>query len=172
MKPLRICKHCKLEAFDCNDLESFVKNKRAKHGRENYCKECAVIKCATYRSNNIERYRAHSLKWARDNKDKAKDMRLKREYGISLDEYNLILLSQDSRCKICDVHADSIDRGLLVDHCHKDGHVRGLLCDPCNKALGYLNDSKDNLLKSIIYLDDNGKEVEKEVNKQKGAMGL
>lgn len=61
---------------------------------------------------------------------------LARRYGITLEQYELMLEHQGSRCAICGLpHEES--RPLAVDHCHATGRVRGLLCTGCNVALGY-----------------------------------
>lgn len=168
MKPLRKCLHCGVEANSFDELTLFIKGSgQSKYGKQNICKECQKIYSKNYRQDNIDKVRRNALKYSRENKEKNKCSRLRREYGISLDDYRNILKSQNYKCRICGIHADNTDRGLLVDHCHKDGHVRGLLCDDCNKALGYLKDSFDNLLNAISYLKDNGRAVDKEVSKVK-----
>lgn len=48
--------------------------------------------------------------------DKATDERLRRTYGLSLDEYEGMLLAQDSHCAVCP--QPPINRRLHVDHDH------------------------------------------------------
>ena len=48
-----------------------------------------------------------------------------------------------------DIHSGA----LVVDHDHKTGAVRGLLCHNCNRALGLLQDSKENLMNCLSYLE-------------------
>lgn len=55
-------------------------------------------------------------------------------YGLSWEEYLLLLEGQDGVCAIC--HQPS-DRELHVDHDHLTGRVRGLLCGRCNTGLGF-----------------------------------
>lgn len=80
-----------------------------------------------------------------------------RTYGISLDTYNSLLLKQDNKCAICKeegfVLKDTHKALLMVDHCHTTGVVRGLLCHNCNRALGLLQDSRQNLLNAVEYLE-------------------
>ena len=52
--PLRVCRHCGLEAFTEKDLETFVSSKNHLHGRTNQCKPC------------FNKYRKHR----RDTKDR------------------------------------------------------------------------------------------------------
>lgn len=77
-------------------------------------------------------------------KDKAKDQRLYKTYGITLEEWNAMLDKQEGVCYICKTMPKS---GVLcVDHEHvakfkamkseeKKQYVRGLLCFLCNTGL-------------------------------------
>lgn len=78
---------------------------------------------------------------------------LKRNYDMTLDEYNTILASQDSRCAICGMLSEENDRRLAIDHDHKTGRVRGLLCTRCNMGLGYFTDSPKLLREAAAYLE-------------------
>lgn len=78
--------------------------------------------------------------------------RLKARYGLSLDQYNQLLLSQQGGCAICGQQS-TLQRRLDVDHNHKTGKVRGLLCNTCNQAMGVAKDSPDLLRKMAAYLD-------------------
>lgn len=51
-------------------------------------------------------------------KDKARDRRYRKKYGITLSEYNLILDSQDGKCAICGRPASDFKLPLVVDHEH------------------------------------------------------
>jgi hypothetical protein len=83
---------------------------------------------------------------------KNKDNKLKKAYGISLEEYNKMFDEQNGCCAICGDHQSSMTRSLSVDHCHKTGTIRGLLCKNCNTSLGQFKDSIELLLKAIEYL--------------------
>ena len=84
-------------------------------------------------------------------KDRTRDYKFKLRYGITLEDYNNLLIEHNFQCYICfKPHRE--DKKLHVDHCHKTNQVRGLLCSKCNSALGLLNDSIDNLLQAIKYL--------------------
>ncbi|MFF4815299.1 endonuclease VII domain-containing protein [Kitasatospora sp. NPDC001309] len=53
-------------------------------------------------------------------------------YGLTSEEYNLLLAAQGGRCAIC----QETRRGnLAVDHCHRTEAIRGLLCARCNGQL-------------------------------------
>lgn len=76
---------------------------------------------------------------------------LRRNYGLSLDEYDALYEAQQGLCAICD--RPDPNRRLCVDHCHETGEVRGLLCSSCNTALGLLGDDVDRLIRAMEYLE-------------------
>lgn len=73
---------------------------------------------------------------------------LKALYGITVDEYEMMLRAQGGVCAICgreESHRSrtGVVRRLTVDHDHSTGRVRGLLCHSCNVMLGFLRDDAD-----------------------------
>ena len=62
---------------------------------------------------------------------------LQRLFGITIEEYELILKNQNDVCAICG-GVNKNNRTLAVDHNHITGKVRGLLCNRCNPAVGFL----------------------------------
>jgi hypothetical protein len=100
--------------------------------------------------------------WQTANKDRIKKYRrngdYKKKFGISLDEYNQILESQDGLCAICNqpetqqCYKTGVPYNLAVDHDHKTGKIRQLLCSRCNRALGIVDDNTELLLKMIDYI--------------------
>lgn len=83
---------------------------------------------------------------------------LRRNYGISVDEYRAMLEHQKGRCALCDGEGFLMNPAthkvrLVVDHCHATGKVRGLLCHNCNRALGLFHDDTTALRKAIDYLE-------------------
>ena len=92
------------------------------------------------------------------NKDRFKGYSLTRDYGISFEDYSVLLRKQNGKCAICG-RPDGDERGnnngsksLAVDHDHETNEVRGLLCSMCNKGIGSLYDSPALLLKAYEYL--------------------
>ena len=79
------------------------------------------------------------------------DGQLRRNYGITLEEYNSRVVKQKGVCAICKKSTIS-KRRLAVDHCHTTGKVRGLLCSGCNTALGQVRDDTTTLRAMIAYL--------------------
>lgn len=79
---------------------------------------------------------------------------LKRNFGISVKEYEEMLVKQNYRCAICGKHQSEMGKVFDVDHDHSTGKVRGLLCNSCNLAIGLLKDSCDLLIKALTYLKE------------------
>jgi hypothetical protein len=75
--------------------------------------------------------------------------RLKREYGITVHEFNELLRRQNYACGICERR---FDRKPHVDHCHLTQWVRGLLCRKCNLGLGHFDDNPAFLVKAARYM--------------------
>ena|ERR1035437_7143192 len=88
-----------------------------------------------------------------DGKKKQKNRSLRRNYGLTIEEYNDRLKSQEHRCAICGINASALSVALHVDHCHETGIVRGLLCGRCNLGLGQFEDSQSRLELAIKYLE-------------------
>lgn len=119
----------------CNDclvektIVEFPANKNSALGRLNICKSCYSIRVSV------------------------------RNYNLSREDLQAILLSQDNKCKICRDEFTDVNK-YHIDHDHKccPGNkscgqcVRGLLCRSCNHGLGNFRDSIDSLTRAIKYL--------------------
>lgn len=74
---------------------------------------------------------------------------IKKRFGLTMEQYDALLLKQNKRCSICLRHPCR----LVLDHCHKRGKsFRGFLCTQCNVGLGMLQDSPDVLRAAIAYI--------------------
>lgn len=85
-------------------------------------------------------------------KDRAADLRMRREYHLTLDEYNLVFRYQGSRCAICKQPVKTGRNRLAIDHCHLSGLLRGLLCWRCNKSIAVFQDDVERLKAAVEYL--------------------
>lgn len=66
--------------------------------------------------------------------------RMKRVYGMSVEEYDGMVIAQGNQCAICKKNSPGGRTKLgrwHIDHCHESNRVRGLLCLRCNMALGW-----------------------------------
>lgn len=75
---------------------------------------------------------------------------LLRQFGITLETYELILKEQNGGCAICSKAENG--RRLAVDHDHSTGVIRGLLCALCNTAIGKFHDDPALLRKAANYI--------------------
>ena len=99
------------------------------------CKLCRSAQCKLWRETNPRTSKASYIK---------------RDYGVSLEEYESSMLSSNV-CEIC-----GGTNKLGYDHNHDTNEFRGVLCDLCNSALGKFQDSTIVLQKAIIYLEERG----------------
>jgi len=105
------------------------------------------------------RSRNRKSDWHKTNPEAHRNCMLKYKYGITLDDYNLMLEEQNMSCAIC----GSTDPGrknanFAVDHDHKTNEIRGLLCHRCNMGLGYFDDDPVQLKQAATYLESNAEE--------------
>jgi len=125
------CKKCVTDL----PLNNYYFNKNGKYKKQNVCKKCM----------NIYDYETD------------KNHKLKKAYGITLDEYNKLLLKQKNKCSICEIDNNgkyrNKARAFAVDHCHNTNKIRGLLCSDCNIAIGLLKDNTKYLQSAINYLN-------------------
>lgn len=79
------------------------------------------------------------------------------EYGMTVAQYDAMLLRQNGCCAICGTDAPGSkrarsDRSFCIDHDHKTGFVRGLLCAHCNRGIGLLKDDPAIVEAAVQYL--------------------
>ncbi len=84
------------------------------------------------------------------------EVNLRRNYGITLADYDRILDDQNNGCAICGKTPEENKQRLAVDHNHTTGEVRGLLCKNCNTAIGLLGDNPSTLRLATRYLEERG----------------
>jgi hypothetical protein len=140
-------------------IERFVKGKKRYE-----CIECVKNQRSKRKKSSPyhDYYESHlrsKRKYYRSEKGikQARKSNLKSCFGMSLEEYDLILISQNNVCAICEKKEsakwkDGRILNLSVDHCHKTGKIRGLLCQKCNRGIGYLDDDITIVNKALIYL--------------------
>ncbi len=106
------------------------------------CKECTVKRTTAYNKRNSS---------------SVKSQYLKRNYGMSFEEFDRMLTDQDNACAVCGTLEPGGKRGrhkrFHVHHDSKTGNVRGLLCGNCNAALKYVKEDIHTLQNMIQYLE-------------------
>lgn len=145
---IKSCSRCKEE----KPLSDFCRSNRIKSGRTAHCKECDVAYRKSWISKNEAKYKDQQHQYYLKNKHtvrmRSKIAHYKKAYGMTLDEVESLLKSQQGTCKIC----GNVLGEFHVDHCHLTGRVRGILCPFCNKGLGHFMDKKENLESALAYL--------------------
>ena len=133
------CKETKLHS-------EYQKNRCTKDGLQYHCKVCRQNIDSRLVKRAYDRNRYHTQK-----ETTYLNPRYKKQYGITLDQYNERLHNQNNVCAICKNQCKS-GRRLAVDHCHKTGKVRGLLCSACNQTLGKFQDNIERFENAANYL--------------------
>ena len=130
--------------------EKDARNKQIVATREKRFERDPLAKEITRLANN-----AHKQRDQQEYPDKYREGNLKKNYGISLAEYEQILAAQGGRCKICGSNGSGSKKGknLFVDHCHSTKQIRGLLCHGCNAAIGLMKEDTLRLHQAIEYLN-------------------
>jgi len=175
----KTCTNCARE----KDIESFSERSENPQLRQSWCKECVRKSSDAWAKNNKPRraekqrerrkknpahhnalalagYYRNPKQWnarrkrhRKNNPKSEKSARLNRAYGITLRQYEELLIKQGGGCAICKtITMRGHGKHFHVDHCHNTGRVRGLLCGPCNSALGFMKDSRELLLRAAEYL--------------------
>ena len=173
VQKMKICSKCKVE----KSKDEFYKDARKKDGARSQCKPCVNANSEKYRATPIgkismkkwkKKYEAtpkgklvtqKSKKKYQTSPNGKKSMaksgkrwRLKRVYGITIEQYDNMLKDQEYVCAICGTNDPKPLGGFCVDHDHITGEIRGLLCALCNSVLGYASDSVEILEKAVNYL--------------------
>ena len=104
-----------------------------------------------YRQSEV--YKKNQLAAREKNKDKL----LRKRYGITFKQLDIMIESQNNLCYICGkiecrIRSNGKSRELSVDHNHETGQVRDLLCSKCNLVVGNCDESIEILLKTIEYI--------------------
>lgn len=109
-----------------------------------------------YRENNKEKIKKNYYIYRKKNKETYKRNMLKRDHGITLEEFNKMKEEQNNVCYICGQPETKKNREkikeLAVDHNHKTGKIRKLLCYNCNVGLGYSKENPYILINMVKYL--------------------
>jgi hypothetical protein len=80
------------------------------------------------------------MKWKANNSLKELDGRLQYRYGITFEQFLVMLIEQKGCCAICQQPFDG--ERPIVEHDHKTNFVRGLVHYKCNTLLVAIEDVK------------------------------
>jgi len=84
--------------------------------------------------------------------EKRRARKLKKNYNLSLAEYENILIKQGGVCAICRKRGWNLRRPH-IDHDHITNKVRGILCSNCNTALGLIAEDPKRAWAMASYLE-------------------
>lgn len=132
------CKHCNSEFERINP-------------RKVFCSRTCIHGHWYSKPENRKSKQERSKSWQARKPESILKKRLKKYYGITVEQFEAMYSAQDGTCKICNRACPS-GRRLSVDHDHSNGQIRGLLCMKCNKGLGSFEDNKENMARAISYL--------------------
>jgi hypothetical protein len=144
-----------------------------KDGLAGQCKPCRRASGKKWRDGNREHVRnlnnAHYSKHREERKAKQREYnrlfpekafahKLRRDYNLSVEDFERMHADQDGKCAICKnpeirMGSGGKVRRLNVDHNAVTGKVRQLLCCDCNTGIGLLRHSTDILNEAISYLE-------------------
>lgn len=120
-----------------------------------------AAKLKKYRELNKHVHRTYLKLWARrfrakpGNRENIRHRQIIRRYGLTQEQFAVMLKKQGSRCGVCRKSIKPAHRGkdaACIDHCHKSGKVRGLLCFNCNCGIGQFKDKPALLRKAIKWI--------------------
>jgi len=151
------CSDCGTILTTENRSDYLIKTKRL------ICSSCWTKRQSQYSSDNpntnlrrTERARLKREAWTEERKlyerRKSRGRYMKNKYGLSLEDYDKMLIDQLGLCAICGTQDPGGKGDFHIDHCHTTGRVRGLLCQSCNIGLGHFKDSVEFLYSAIKYL--------------------
>jgi len=119
--------------------------------------------------DSLEEVKAARARWAEENREHLRLQKRRsvcRKYGITIEQYEDLLTSQNAVCAICGqaetvANVSGTGWALSIDHDHNccpqarrscGKCVRGLLCDRCNRAIGAFSDSIPLIKNALEYL--------------------
>lgn len=107
------------------------------------------------RDRDVERYR-NSENRRRQNLEAVRRANY-RKLGITVADYDKMVMMQGGRCACCGcANPGSSRKYWCVDHDHFTGKVRGLLCHKCNAAIAFLGDTIEGVVLALAYLRRHG----------------
>ena len=140
---IKQCRKCQ----EVKPLDEFKTDRTCVDDKAGTCLVCCRLHSNKYyhATKNLPEFKAKK-------KEVVRRHDFKRNYGITPELYDSMMIAQCGVCFICG--AKPKKRRLSVDHCHDTNQVRGLLCNGCNVGIGHLKHNKVLLLKAIEYLDE------------------
>ncbi len=154
---IKVCTKCGLN----QPISNFNKQSECRGGRNSRCKSCISEYKKKWKIVNKEAVRLKGAKYYQENRARlcklGRIAKLKRDYGLTEEEFNKMKVQQNNACAICGNKAKG--KNLDIDHCHKSGRVRQLLCNCCNTGLGYFKDNSLLLVAASQYIEHHAQKI-------------
>jgi hypothetical protein len=135
------CPHCN-EIKDITEFRPDKKRLKDGNGVSSYCKTCTKKKDREKYYSNLGRRTRHE------------NNRLKRMYGLSLEELEAKIVNQDNKCAICGEELVRSKNKTCLDHDHVTGKARGVICFKCNITIGFIEKTPELVKPILTYLDN------------------
>ena len=163
----RVCSKCNKRL----SLDAFYQHPSiVPDGVRKHCKKCRNAYRRAAHADNPQKLRdykrmedktkvnARARRYRKENPDKFKGYHLKKEFGLTLEDFKRILSKQGGVCALClqpekSMHKSGTLKELSVDHDHTTGVVRGLLCWVCNTGIGKMQDDPALLRAAADYVE-------------------
>lgn len=105
----------------------------------------------TYYLKNKKKILARTDAYRKSHPSMRRNGDLKRRYGLSRSDFDVLLKSQGGVCAICRKPGWA-GMSPHVDHDHETGAVRGILCKACNSAMGLIKEDLDIAQSMVEYM--------------------
>jgi hypothetical protein len=161
----KVCTKCS----EWRPLDGYNNSKNKWDKRSSQCKICIRKSSVAYYKAHPDYRRAHSAAFRaaradycraynRSPKGRLSQRRsnFKSSYGITLEQLDEMIASQEGRCPICGcelVVGGKSRNSACVDHNYATGKARGILCLLCNAMLGLAADNSETLRAGADYLE-------------------
>lgn len=157
---MKKCSKCKI-LLNLSDF--YIQKYNEKTNKTIYfgaCKKCTSDNQSKYYHENFRKIQ----KTVREKRktERFQGWRIKHKlsnYGITLEQYNEMLLEQKHLCFICKKEPGGKHKKLCIDHNHKTNCIRKLLCNKCNTVLGLVYEDKEILKTMILYLENHNDQI-------------
>lgn len=98
-------------------------------------REKLIVKKREYYAKNREHLLANQKAYHNEHRERYRKNRLEKQYGISFDDVDRMIESQNGLCLIC---GKELGDKYVIDHDHESGEVRGVLHSNCNILIGFI----------------------------------
>lgn len=144
----------------CKDCLAFEETQHAKNLKQ--CNDCRQwLTHDKFHPSKLKVYRTQCKECTKNVHQGRKDVRrayhLKKEYGLTVEQYDEIVAKQGHKCPVCEEPFESGNRSYPVDHVHdgvNKGRIRGVVCTPCNRFVLWTHEDSKRLRNAANLIDN------------------